>query len=347
MFLEGTVGSAVVGCELVRLEGNAIMVSGFNQHTVISGNHIAYTGDSAIAGWGYTSGTDPHQPKGTGPDGTGGDFPRWTLIENNFIHHLGIHEKQSSCWFQAKTAETTLRGNICFDIPRAGFNLNDGFGGGNVIEDNLLFNTCGESGDHGAINTWDRQAFLTTVRNGTPSWRPATNVIHHNFIVSNGDADGGAIDNDDGSSFYLEHSNFCIYGGAKMANIDGHGKVYHSNINAYANVYGKTCNWQWPEGWFPKSGYHEQYFNNTCILDKGQNYINMPRACSFRNTSTIGTTVHGNKVFAAGGAVVTGCGKTIKVEDWLKLGADKGTTVNNDGISSKGIMAMGSALLGF
>jgi len=49
-----------------------------------------------------------------------------TLIENNFIHHLGVHEKQSSCWFQAKTAETTLRGNICFDIPRAGFNLNDG-----------------------------------------------------------------------------------------------------------------------------------------------------------------------------------------------------------------------------
>ena len=36
----------------VRLEGNAIMISGFNQHTSIAGNHIAYTGDSAIAGWG-------------------------------------------------------------------------------------------------------------------------------------------------------------------------------------------------------------------------------------------------------------------------------------------------------
>ena len=275
LFFQGTAGSSVTKCRLIRLEGNGIMLSGYNAWTTISSNHIGYTGDTAIAGWGYTAGTHPAQPKGTGPDGTGGNFPRWTLIEKNFIHHLGIHEKQSSCWFQvrplrpthlantplvlmlseahlapltwthartntcahivslqAKTAETTLRGNICFDIPRAGFNFNDGFGGGNLVEQNLLFNTCGESGDHGAINTWDRQAFLTTVPAGVPTYRPAVNTIHHNFIVSNGDADGGAIDNDDGSSFYLEHSNFCIYGGAKMGNIDGHGKVI--NLSEYA-----------------------------------------------------------------------------------------------------------------
>ena len=47
----------------------------------------------------------------------------------------------------------------------------DGFcsTGGTVISQNLLFNTCGESGDHGAINTWDRQAYLTTVATGIPS----------------------------------------------------------------------------------------------------------------------------------------------------------------------------------
>lgn len=177
IFFEGTYGSTISACELIRLEGNGIMLSGFNQHTTIANNHIAYTGDSAIAGWGYTKGSDVHQPTGTGPDGTGGDFPRWSVIENNFIHHLGVHEKQSSCWFQAKTAETTLRGNICFDIPRAGFNINDGFGGGNIIEDNLMFNTCGESGDHGAINTWDRQAFMTTVATGKPSYRSVVNKI--------------------------------------------------------------------------------------------------------------------------------------------------------------------------
>ena len=80
----------------------------------------------------------------------------------------GIHEKQSSCLFQAKTAQSIVKNNLCFDIPRAGFNLNDGFGvrlealclscmvrnlssvcaqGGHNISHNLLFQTCGESGD--------------------------------------------------------------------------------------------------------------------------------------------------------------------------------------------------------
>ena len=83
--------------------------------------------------------------------------------------------------------------------------------------------------------------YLTTVKTGKPSYVPATNDFHHNFIVSDGDADGGAIDNDDGSSFYVEHHNFAVYGGAKMGNIDGHGKVTHNNVYAFPNVYGK--NW--------------------------------------------------------------------------------------------------------
>lgn len=102
------------------------MLSAFNQHANISHNTIVQTGGSAIALWGNTSGTHPHQPPGTGPDGTAGNFPRHNLVEGNFITQLGIHAKQSSCFFQAKSAQTTLRRNLCFDVPRAGFNLNDG-----------------------------------------------------------------------------------------------------------------------------------------------------------------------------------------------------------------------------
>ena len=43
----------------------------------------------------------------------------------------------------------TIVNNVVFNIPRAGINFNDGFGGANVIHDNLLFNTCRESSDHG------------------------------------------------------------------------------------------------------------------------------------------------------------------------------------------------------
>ena len=79
-------------------------------------------------------------------------------------------EKQSSCFFQAKTAGTTLRRNLCFNLPRAGFNFvraaayarlslsldvvcplsdhqsrcgqNDGLGGGDEVHQNLIFNSC-------------------------------------------------------------------------------------------------------------------------------------------------------------------------------------------------------------
>jgi hypothetical protein len=35
-----------------------------------------------------------------------------------------ISEKQSSFYFQAITAQTTIRNNVVFNIPRAGINFN-------------------------------------------------------------------------------------------------------------------------------------------------------------------------------------------------------------------------------
>ena len=64
-----------------------------------------------------------------------------------------LREKQSSCWFQAKTAQTTLTKNLCFNLARAGFNFNDGMGGGDHVYNNLIFNSCRESADHGPINS--------------------------------------------------------------------------------------------------------------------------------------------------------------------------------------------------
>eukprot|EP00051_Salpingoeca_urceolata_P027355 m.481138 g.481138 ORF g.481138 m.481138 type:complete len:908 (+) comp22057_c0_seq1:176-2899(+) len=348
LFFEGTIGCTVQNSHLIRLDGNAIMFSGFNHYGAVLHNEISYTGDTAIAGWGYTRGTDPAQPPGTGPDGTGGEFPRWTRVENNFIHHLGIHQKQSSCWFQAKTAESTVANNICFEVPRAGINLNDGFGGGNLIHDNLLFNTCGESGDHGAINTWDRQAFLTTVATGEPSLTPAYTHIFRNFVVANFAADGGCIDNDDGSSYYDEYENFCVYGGFKAGNFQGHAKKHHGNINAYSFVYGTTCFWNWPGG-FPEPAFQEEYYNNTCILGQGQNYIYMSGAqyCNYTNKSSVLVEASGNTVIAPSkSSFVIGCGQNLSFVDWMNLGLDKGSTIQ-DAISNSAVMNLGRKLLGF
>jgi len=58
--------------------------------------------------------------------------------------------------------------------------------------------------------------YITTVADGvTPSAIPAMNVVSKNLIVANYAADGGCLDNDDGSSYYSIDSNFCVYGGHK------------------------------------------------------------------------------------------------------------------------------------
>lgn len=78
-----------------------------------------------------------------------------------------------------------MSGNVFFNGPRAGINANDGFGGGDEISHNLVFSTCRESGDHGPFNSWDRQPFLTTVRDGSASMTMAWREIHHNFFIDN------------------------------------------------------------------------------------------------------------------------------------------------------------------
>lgn len=72
-------------------------------------NHFAWLGLSAMAGWGYTNEMD----------GTDGQQPRYTSIERNYVREIGIIEKQSSLWFQAKTCLTNLDSNVGFNQPRA------------------------------------------------------------------------------------------------------------------------------------------------------------------------------------------------------------------------------------
>ncbi len=81
----------------------------------------------------------------------------------------------------ARVAPRSFRLQHAFPHPRAGL------GGGNVIRNNLLWNSCRESQDHGPINTWSRVPYVTTVRNGTASTVPDyTYIGPGNFIVAGG-----------------------------------------------------------------------------------------------------------------------------------------------------------------
>ena len=57
LFLEGTESVVIERCVLQRLDGNGILLSGYNQHTNISHNTLVQTGATAIALWGDSSGT--------------------------------------------------------------------------------------------------------------------------------------------------------------------------------------------------------------------------------------------------------------------------------------------------
>jgi hypothetical protein len=81
-----------------------------------------------------------------------------------------------------------------------------GFGGGDVIEQNLLANCVRESGDHGPYNSWDRVPYITDIGSaergeGKSSVIPAWRHIRHNLMLSLYSSQE-AIDTDDGSAYY-------------------------------------------------------------------------------------------------------------------------------------------------
>eukprot|EP00052_Salpingoeca_macrocollata_P019021 m.157013 g.157013 ORF g.157013 m.157013 type:complete len:921 (+) comp20843_c1_seq1:32-2794(+) len=336
LFFEGTEGVTVDGCTLIRNDGVGMMVSGYNRDTTFSNNEVVWNGDSALAGWGYSDGID----------GTNGEQPRHTTIYNNFIHEIGHFEKQSSMWFQAITAQSNITNNIFFNGPRALINFNDGFGGANNLENNLLINSCRESSDHGPINSWDRQPFLTKINNGSSSLIPAYNRIHHNFAVANYGADGGCFDTDDGSSWYMVDHNFFIFGGHK-SDFNGHNKRSHSNINVYPSVYGPRCVMvPLPD---PKLGHDwdEAYSNCTCILaTAGETYLDLGNCPKDVMAQDLTIILGSNKLYAPQAKVTVKCQRDYTLDEWQAAGFDKGTTVQ-DSPSVQQIVEMGRQLLGW
>lgn len=142
VLLEGTEDALIADCNFTRIDGNAVFLSGYNRRAAVMRNDFSLLGNSAVASWGRTDDWD----------GTGSQQPRHSVIAGNICHDIGIEQKQSSFYFQAQSCENTLTANIVYNIPRAAVNFEDGFGGANTLVDNLLYNTCRESSDHGAFN---------------------------------------------------------------------------------------------------------------------------------------------------------------------------------------------------
>jgi len=82
-------------------------------------------------------------------NGTLPTYPSGNVIVGNHFDTVGVNMKQTSCYFKAITFNNTVSNNICHDGPRAGVNYNDGFMGGDLLEENVIWAMVRETGDHG------------------------------------------------------------------------------------------------------------------------------------------------------------------------------------------------------
>ena len=269
VFIQDSSNIVIEGNVFNQTGGNAVMMSNNVQDAKVSMNEFIYIGDSAIATLGSTDRIF----------GTKETFPNRIEISNNHIHEIGIYGKQTSCYFQAIAANVTLKDNLCYNGPRAGVNINDGFAGNNLMEGNLIFNMVRETGDHGPYNSWDRQPYLTNngvddgfstaeKYNSTGSIIKKNDFITHNFMI-NGYNGVWALDHDDGSQYFNDTQNLMLWGGCK--NYLGNSKTCDHNVMVYPG-FGRSSSTK-PCQTDDNNVFANQYHNNNhCITIDGNFY---------------------------------------------------------------------------
>jgi hypothetical protein len=304
---------------LIELGSNGVALIDYNDATSITLNEFVWLGDSGIILVGSTNGMDgfsvPSQPA-------------HTLIQSNVIHETGVYIKQSAPVLVAVSRSVTIIGNLIFNIPRAGVNINDGFYGNHTLSWNVMFNTVRETNDHGPINTWDRQPYLTdAVQPGVPSLWQHVSYIHHNTLFNNYRSTW-SIDHDDGSCFYEDSYNFLVYSAKK--NYLGHSKRDHHEIHVYPDTrYGNGACIHAYGHQQDSTGWNESWVNSTCVLHS--NGVPYDLGCDIATLYV--PYLANNKIYTASGVNVTfqclvnGTNTFFSLEQWQAYGLDLGTTV--------------------
>ena len=347
VFIEGAERVVVKDNVFDSPGGNALMVTGYARDTVVSKNEFKWVGDNVVVVLGRVDLIDA----------TAGTQPRRTTIEGNVMREFGIWGKQTAALAQALSSQTTFIQNIFFNGPRAGININDGLGGGNLIKENIGFNMVRETGDHGVFNSWDRQPFITKVKDGhSPSLIPATSNLTSNLFINNYHS-AWPIDHDDGSCYYYDTLNVLVYGGFK--NYLGHTKVVKYNLYIYPDMVTEAAPHKLGN-FFKKpycansdgaatgdlaSGWGDVWANNTCII--GSPDVYSFSSCSLdRDISQLVPFTANNTFYAPSQDIYIECaGKSLTLEQYQDMGYDIGSVVK-DVIPVTEVATMARALLG-
>ncbi len=323
IYLTNTRNVTITRCLFTQLGSNGVAVIDYNGATSITLSEFVWLPESGIILVGSTNRIDGFSVASQPVD---------TLIQSNIFHETGIYIKQSSPVLIAVSRNVSIIGNLMFNMPRAGININDGFYGNHTISHNVIFNTVRETSDHGPINTWDRQPFLSdAVQRGVPTLWQHFNYIHHNVLFNNYRS-LWPIDHDDGSSFYEDSYNFQVYGGKKT--YEGHSKIDHHEIYVYPDsvpgLYGSNvCLGDYnPQPGI--SGWNETWIENICIL------YNKAVPYNIGNCDTDHLFVPylaNNTIYIPSGTQVAficnvkGTRTRLNLEQWQSYGLDIGTTV--------------------
>jgi hypothetical protein len=314
IYLTNTKNVTITHNLLTQLGSIGVALIDYNDATSITSNEFVWLADSGIILVGTTNGIDGFSVASQ---------PANTLIQSNFFHETGIYVKQSSPVLISVSRSVSVIGNLMFNMPRAAININDGFYGNHTLSYNVIFNTVRETSDHGPINTWDRQPYLTdAVQPGLPSLWQHESYIHHNTLFNNYRT-VWPIDHDDGSCFYEDSYNFQIYGGKK--NFLGHSKTDHHEIYVYSSrcLYDHAAK----RG---SSGWNETWVQNTCIVHQNP----VPYDINPCDTADLLVPyLANNKIYIPNGTEVaftcnvSGTFTRLTLQQWQSYGLDIGTTV--------------------
>jgi len=281
VFATGTDNLKVASNYFRQVGGNGVCISEYSRSAQVDGNRFSRIGDTAVIVAGATNYYSP-QPWVH----TDGNYPINTMVRGNLASEVGVFTKQTAFFFQSLSWNTTVSGNVAFNGPRSGINMNDNAFGGNIVANNLLFNLVRETVDHGPFNTWDRLPFVTpAVDAANPSTDAVTSHVDSNFFICNYGAVKG-IDHDDGSGWYNDRNNFMPLCSGKMK---GQTQRLSGNIYLYPS-WGSNCVHILPGMATPPFVFE----NNTCVDNKATIYS----GCS----TPADATIRNNKYFVPGGS---------------------------------------------
>lgn len=233
VYMKNCENVSVSDCVFSEVGGNCVFIDGRNSDIEISRCDFTFCGASGVCVFGNQdcvrdlSTWENHKTVISdlekGPKNN--RYPKDILIKDCYFYDLGIYEKQSSPVTLSVCSRVTVDGCTLHKVPRAGINICDGSFGGHRIQNNLVFDTVRETGDHGPFNSWGRDRFWSlggvdgSGKDGAKK-RPfatldavETTVIYHNMFCGNR---GFGIDLDDGSSNYLIEKNYCVGVGIKL-----------------------------------------------------------------------------------------------------------------------------------